>query len=127
MDTRSGHHRFGGCPRAAPGGAGFRRRWLSSSSCDTVPLPSVSTERNSVLAWTSISGSATLPALFWGLGLEYGLTAQWTAKVETDFVHYAATDITLTCAPVVNCGGSTGIISTNSWGVITKIGLNYRF
>jgi outer membrane immunogenic protein len=73
---------------------------------------------------TFVSGSATLPGLFWGLGLEYGLTAQWTAKIETDFVHFAANDLTLTCSGV--CAG-TAVTSTNAWAVITKIGLNYRW
>jgi outer membrane immunogenic protein len=77
---------------------------------------------------TAITGSATSPGLFWGLGLEYGLTQNWTAKVETDFVHFAATDINLTCAPIANCGGGvTAINSTNSWALIAKLGLNYRW
>jgi opacity protein-like surface antigen len=84
-------------------------------------------------AATTTSGTATLPGLLWGIGLEYGLTPQWTAKVETDFVHYAATNMSVTCASTVaaaGCGGAangTGILSENSFAVITKLGLNYRF
>ena len=80
-----------------------------------------------------ISGSETLPGLFWGLGLEYGLTPQWTAKVETDFVYFGATNVNLSCSSttaIAGCAGlpsGSGIISENSIAVITKMGLNYRF
>jgi|HubBroStandDraft_6_1064221.scaffolds.fasta_scaffold597833_2 outer membrane immunogenic protein len=82
---------------------------------------------------TMISGSETLPGLFWGLGLEYGLTPQWTAKVETDFVYFGATNVNLSCSSttaIAGCAGlpsGSGIISENSIAVITKMGLNYRF
>jgi hypothetical protein len=60
--------------------------------------------------------------------LEYGLSPQWTAKFETDFIFYSAKDVNLTCSPVANCGGGgVGISSENSFAVITKIGANYRF
>jgi outer membrane immunogenic protein len=75
----------------------------------------------------TLNGTSTLPGLLWGLGMEYGLTAQWTAKVETDFIHYAATGMNLSCGPVVNCGGTANLVSANSWAVVSKVGLNYRW
>jgi outer membrane immunogenic protein len=79
------------------------------------------------LGGTLITGSATLPGVLVGLGLEYGFMPQWTAKVEVDAMYYAATDVTLTCSPVVVCGGSTGVLSENSVGITAKLGLNYKF
>ena len=80
------------------------------------------------------SGTATLPGIFWGIGLEYGFAPQWTAKIETDFVFFQATDMTQTCTAtpgaVGACGGAaatTGIFSESSVAVITKIGVNYRW
>ena len=81
-----------------------------------------------------VTGSETMPALFWGLGLEYGLTPQWTAKVETDFAYFGATNMNQACTAVAvaGCGGpglapGAGIISENSIAIFTKIGVNYRF
>jgi len=68
------------------------------------------------------TGRVTVPGLLWGVGLEYGLTAQWTAKIETDFIFNAATDVTMT--PVV---GAAFTNSANSFGLLAKVGLNYRF
>jgi outer membrane immunogenic protein len=77
----------------------------------------------------NLSGSVTSPGLFWGFGLEYGLTQKWTAKVETDFAHLAATDMNFSCAatPPSVCTGQTRIASINSFAVLTKLGLNYRW
>jgi outer membrane immunogenic protein len=76
---------------------------------------------------TAVSGSSTLPGFSFGLGVEYGLTPQLSAKVETNFVYFNATDINLTCSPIANCGGPAGVTSENSVAVVTKLGLNYRF
>jgi outer membrane immunogenic protein len=77
---------------------------------------------------TNITGSATLPGVLWGLGLEYLITPNWTVKAETDFVFYRATDMNLTCSPIVFCGGGTSAVtSTNSIGIYAKMGFNYKF
>ena len=70
------------------------------------------------------SGRATVPGLLVGTGLEYGLTANWTAKVETNILFNAGTDVTTTTVgnpPVL------GVTSVNSVAVLAKVGLNYRF
>jgi outer membrane immunogenic protein len=101
------------------------------------------TSNNAFLGANAISGQVTVPGLLWGLGFEYGLTPQWTAKVETDFAYFAATDMNVSCtssAAAPACGGlggglgggpvqatGNGIFSTNAVAVITKLGLNYRF
>jgi outer membrane immunogenic protein len=68
------------------------------------------------------TGRVTVPGLLWGFGLEYGLTPQWTAKIETDFIFNAATDATMTTV-----GATTFTTSVNSTAVLAKVGLNYRF
>jgi outer membrane immunogenic protein len=73
----------------------------------------------------SNSGSATLPGLLWGFGIEYALTGQWTVKVETDFVQFAATDMNFTCTGA--CAGQISTASANSVAIITKAGVNFRF
>lgn len=75
---------------------------------------------------TATSGSETLPGFLFGLGLEYGITPQWTAKWETDFAFFNATNVNVTCAGVP-CAGPAGVISENSVAVISKVGLNYRW
>jgi outer membrane immunogenic protein len=77
---------------------------------------------------STTTGNTSIPGFLWGIGLEYGLSPQWTAKFETDFIFYSAKDVNLTCSPVANCGGGgVGIGSENSFAVVTKIGANYRF
>jgi outer membrane immunogenic protein len=76
------------------------------------------------VAPVAVSGNATVPGFMWGFGLEYGLTPQWTAKFETDFIQFAATDVNLTCA---GCLAPTAINSVNSFAVMSKIGINYRW
>ena len=82
----------------------------------------------------TVTGEATSLGIFWGIGLEYGFTPQWTAKFEFDYIHFAATDITLTCngpAVVGMCGTPLGtgtmINSTNTFAIVGKSGINYRF
>jgi outer membrane immunogenic protein len=77
---------------------------------------------------TTIAGGATLPGLLVGTGLEYGLTPQWTAKVEVDAIFFNATDVNQTCSPAVNCGGVTNTTTSwNSTAIIGKMGVNYRW
>jgi opacity protein-like surface antigen len=77
---------------------------------------------------TSLSGSATLPGLLWGFGIEYALSQNWTVKAETDFVWYKATDVTLTvgCGALLICA-PTVVTSENSVAIYAKMGVNYKF
>lgn len=75
------------------------------------------------------AGSVTSPGLLWGFGLEYGLMPKWTVKWETDFAQLAATDMNFSCVAVApsGCGGTVNILSINSFAVLSKIGINYRW
>jgi outer membrane immunogenic protein len=76
-----------------------------------------------------VSGSTTLTGLLWGVGIEYGLAPQWTAKFETDFTYYPAANVNNTCsfAAPGTCVGTLSTTSQNALGVAAKIGINYKF
>jgi outer membrane immunogenic protein len=77
----------------------------------------------------TLAGSVTSPGLLWGFGLEYGLMPKWTVKWETDFAQLAATDMNFSCVAVAPsaCPGNASVLSTNSFAVLSKIGINYRW
>jgi len=72
------------------------------------------------------SGSATLPGLLLGLGLEYGLTPHWTAKMEYDFLGFSATTIGFTCVGA-GCTTTAFNLSPGATEQVFKLGLNYKF
>jgi outer membrane immunogenic protein len=70
----------------------------------------------------SENASATLDGLLIGLGLEYGITTNWTAKFEYDYLGFDARNVLVT----------TSVPSTNTQNVsadkhVFKVGLNYKF
>ena len=42
---------------------------------------------------TNVNGSATLPGLLLGLGLEYAFSQNWTGKIEYNYLNYVETDV----------------------------------
>ncbi len=73
------------------------------------------------------SGSATLPGALIGIGLEYGLTEHWTAKIEYNYIAFAQESVTF---PISVDGVPTGYTYTASEGAtkqLIKIGINYKF
>ena len=72
------------------------------------------------------SGSATLPGLLLGLGLEYGLTPRWTAKMEYDFLGFSASTTGFTCLGA-GCATPTFNVSPGATEQVFKLGLNYKF
>ena len=71
-----------------------------------------------------LTGSSTLDGLFLGLGLEYGITPNWSAKVEYDYFGFANNNVTFinTCA-----GCSNSNLTASAEKHIVKVGLNYKF
>ncbi len=72
------------------------------------------------LAYTYNGGTNTLTGLLIGLGLEYGITANWTAKFEYDYLGFPAKSINIGApfAVAETYGGSAQVV---------KVGFNYKF
>ncbi len=78
-------------------------------------------------ALPSWSGSATLPGALIGLGMEYGLTQNWTAKIEYNYIAFAQESVSF---PILVNGVNTGDVFSSSYGAtkqLIKFGLNYKF
>jgi outer membrane immunogenic protein len=74
------------------------------------------------------TASQTLPGFLMGLGVEYGITAQWTARVEVDLAFLDATNVNFVCSGTpFACGSPTATISESQWAFMGKVGANYRF
>ena len=69
------------------------------------------------------NASATLDGLLIGLGLEYGITTNWTAKFEYDYLGFNAKNVLVT----TNFFPSTNIQNVSADKHIFKLGLNYLF
>lgn len=71
-----------------------------------------------------INGSSTLDGLLLGLGLEYAIVPNWSAKVEYDYLGFAYNNVnfTNTCSGCLNFNQSASAEKH-----IIKLGLNYRF
>jgi outer membrane immunogenic protein len=73
--------------------------------------------------------STTFDGLLIGLGLEYGITTNWTAKFEYDYLGFVSRSVgeTVTCSTL--CGGYPFYEhqSQSADKQIVKVGLNYRF
>jgi len=74
----------------------------------------------------SASGSATLPGVLLGLGLEYAFLPNWTAKLEYNYIGYLQTN--------VNFNSYYGGVfyesynrSEGAYKEIVKFGVNYKF
>jgi opacity protein-like surface antigen len=72
----------------------------------------------------AVSASWTAPGVLIGGGFEYAITNNWTARFETDFLLYAATDANFNLNGAVN---TTATVTTNNVNVIAKIGASYKF
>jgi outer membrane immunogenic protein len=73
-------------------------------------------------------GSATLDGLLIGVGLEYAVTNNWTAKFEYDYLGFSAKNVAFNG----NCPGCTPVNYTFTQNVsadkhIFKVGVNYLF
>jgi outer membrane immunogenic protein len=76
---------------------------------------------------TTTTGSATLPGVLIGWGMEYGITPNWTGRVETGFILTNATNVTTNCAGA-GCGvPATTLSSQDSQAFYTKIAFSYKF
>jgi outer membrane immunogenic protein len=72
----------------------------------------------------SVSASWTAPGVLIGGGFEYAITNNWTARFETDFLLYAATDANFN---VTGPTTTTITATTNNVNIIAKIGASYKF
>jgi outer membrane immunogenic protein len=76
---------------------------------------------------TVTSGSATIPGVIQGIGLEYMITPWLSAKAEFDLLVYASQNVNFTCSPAIACGIPTTTSSQPQLEGVGKIGLNYKF
>jgi outer membrane immunogenic protein len=80
---------------------------------------------------TVTQGGATLDGLLVGVGLEYALLNNWTAKFEYDYLGFGSKNVAFrtTCLNFA-CGPSGGVTTTQNVSAdkhIFKVGLNYLF
>jgi outer membrane immunogenic protein len=73
--------------------------------------------------------STTLDGLLIGLGLEYGITTNWTVKFEYDFLGFAPKNVAVleTCSPASACAPYSYVEGRSAENQIFKLGLNYKF
>lgn len=65
-----------------------------------------------------------------GAGLEYGLTANWSAKIEYNYMDLGTVRATnVICSPNFGCGGPGGSFNedVSQQLHVVKVGINYRF
>jgi outer membrane immunogenic protein len=77
---------------------------------------------------TTERGRAVIPGVLIGFGFEYGLTPNWTAKFEYNYIDYGnqAVDFTnVNCNPA--CGTDTFSDTVREVKQLAKLGLNYKF
>jgi opacity protein-like surface antigen len=105
------------------GGAAWSNE-SSSTTCNfgpLVPNPAFANQfctNPSGVRATDGSASALRPGWTIGLGLEFGLTANWSAKAEYDYVSFGNRNLAASNGNVINTGMGVSEV---------KIGLNYRF
>ena len=74
-------------------------------------------------------GSARINGLLAGVGLEYAVTDQWSAKIEYDYINFGNQLVNFTdtsCAGAV-CASLPFSRTVSNVKQIVKVGLNYRF
>jgi len=76
---------------------------------------------------STLTASSTLPGLLLGLGLEYGLTPHWTAKMEYDYLGFASTVVTQTCQGTGCTPPTSALQSYGATEQLFKLGINYKF
>jgi outer membrane immunogenic protein len=74
---------------------------------------------------TFMSGSDTILGVIQGIGLEYMITPQWSAKGEFALLIYSSKDVTFACTPV--CFPPSTTSSQPQLQGVGKLGLNYKF
>ena len=70
----------------------------------------------------SVGVNKTQAGLLLGVGLEYGFTNNWTAKVEYDYIDYGTFNL-----PYPSAAAAIQSFSVHETKQIVKVGLNYRF
>jgi outer membrane immunogenic protein len=68
------------------------------------------------------SGSGTLPGLLIGIGGEYALSTNWSAKLEYEFIDYFLKTVTISANGVPN-----DPVTFDATKQIIKVGMNYKF
>ena len=84
---------------------------------------------------SSQTGSATLPGLVLGVGLEWAFGGNWIGRVEGDYINFARTSVSFTGSSSYTYTGCTDCGSTTASGSQTqyvteeviKFGLSYMF
>jgi outer membrane immunogenic protein len=74
---------------------------------------------------TQLSGSATLPGFIEGIGAEYMISQNWSAKLEFDVSIFDAQTVNLGCSGA--CAGIGTSISPMIFELGGRVGANYRF
>jgi outer membrane immunogenic protein len=77
---------------------------------------------------STTNGSATYIGVLMGLGLEYALTDNWTAKIEYNHIDYGNKIVTLTysgCSLICQTSSSSEALKETK--DILKLGVNYKF
>ena len=72
---------------------------------------------------TSVSGARTFSGLLLGSGLEYALGANWSAKLEYDYIGFAGSTVHFDSNIAFERGNTTRSATQN----IVKVGVNYQF
>ena len=76
----------------------------------------------------TVNGSRTLPGLLIGVGMEYAFLANWSAKIEYNYIAYEQTAIHFD--ETSGSGVILGTLASQSYGAtkqIIKFGVNYKF
>jgi outer membrane immunogenic protein len=121
---------------------------FSASSCTIggltpLVLDSTGTDCSAINGSGSWSGSQNRWGWMAGVGLEFGLFGNWSAKIEYDFLGFGSRTVTLNGSTTASCQGTCGLVldpppltQTNSFSrtfsineniQVIKLGLNYRF
>jgi len=77
---------------------------------------------------STANGSATLPGIILGVGVEYAFLPNWTAKLEYDWMAFAQKTVNFTCTttcPDTEFNSFSETIGANKQ--IIKLGVNYKF
>jgi outer membrane immunogenic protein len=81
---------------------------------------------NSTIQGVSAVGSGTLSGLLLGLGLEYALAPNWSARLEYDHIDYVGRDLTFTQSSN-GVSQPSAVVSHSATANVVKGGLDYRF